>query len=75
MKNTKTCRNNRNSKHVSFWCKECEVATCEDCLEFTHDRHSISGFKRYLQKEMRRKLGDDAEKKLENYLSNGKKSN
>ena len=47
----KLCKNG-----ASFWCKECELGICDDCLEADHDKHSVVSFKKHLRCEVEKKL-------------------
>ena len=51
------CDNIFCSKVVSFWCKNCKTAICEDCLEANHGSHLIVSFKTYLKREVKQKMG------------------
>ena len=54
---------------VSFWCKECEVESCDDCLEARHDKHSVVGYKKHLRRKVEMKLLKIAE--AEDYKTRG----
>ena len=68
------CSHNLCENLVSFWCKECEVESCDDCLETDHDKHSVLGYKKHLRRRVEMKLqmlakaGDN--KKRSKQLSN-----
>ena len=55
---------------VSFWCKACKVEICDDCLETDHDKHSVVAFKKYLRREVEKKLSQLPSK--ENFRRAGK---
>ena len=50
------CSHSLCQNYVSFWCRQCEVEICDDCLETDHDMHSILVFKKHLRNEVQKKL-------------------
>ena len=51
------CSNSICEKIIIFWCKDCEVEICDDCLEKDHDKHSVAAFEKNLRREVAKKLG------------------
>ena len=51
------CDHNLCSELVSFWCKNCQIPICEDCLEAKHENHPILSFKTCLKRKLKEKLG------------------
>ena len=44
-------------KDHTFWCSNCKVMVCDDCIEEIHDNHSIRRLKKYLMGKIESELG------------------
>ena len=65
------CAENACANASQIWCKQCEVPICDDCLEISHDRHSVSMFKKFLQKAVGEKLKFVTKIELDDSLNRG----
>ena len=65
------CSSENCSNTVDFWCKDCLIAFCDDCLESQHYRHSVSSFIKHLQNQLQQKLGKSTDIQLKHFISNG----
>ena len=55
------------TQECTIWCKNCNIAICDECLEGEHDGHSMRKLKRYLIEKFEAKLGKSLKDEILEY--------
>ena len=46
-------------RKAKFWCVNCEMKICSECVEVDHDEHSMSTLRKYFHKEVASRLNEN----------------